>query len=98
MRFDLDKFWEFVKEWTVGRLMVLLLLLAFLIDSTGVIESIGNDLFFKLVVLAVLLEMFELSSNHLEKDSKYQWVYIITTILPIIGVLFYPFFFFFNYQ
>ena len=88
MKIDLEKFWEFVKQWSVGRLMILLLLLSFIFETTLVINNLGKESFYRLLIIAVLLEIFELSANHLHSGLKNSWIMIITIFLSVSAIIF----------
>ena len=66
MKIDLDKFWALVKEWSVGRLIVLMLLLALLFCQVALVEALGRETILTLFLLGVLLEVYQLSANKLE--------------------------------
>lgn len=65
MNINLDKFWQFIKEWTVGRLIALLLLIGWIFFCDTQIKDINQKLFLTLLTLAILLEIYELSHNKL---------------------------------
>jgi hypothetical protein len=69
MNINLDKFWEFVKQWTVGRLIALLLLLSLLVCQKNLIDSLGRETILTILLFAVLLEVFQLSADKLQKPE-----------------------------
>jgi|GEM_PF-4799883 hypothetical protein len=64
MVIDLNKFWEYVKDWSVGRMAVLLILIGEiwckLSKNTDILPV---NWIIKIYVIGVLLEIFELSHN-----------------------------------
>lgn len=84
MNINLDYFWKFIREWTVGRLIVLLALLYILFT-----RIIVNELMvMKLILTGVFLEIFELSLNKINKSRNcfICFVFFLTMIFPIIGI------------
>ncbi len=87
MNINFDKFFEFLKEWSVGRVVVLLPLLSFfyIIISDKRAEEflpyIG-----RLVLVGVFLEVFELSANHLQSGQR-GWVCAVSALFSCVGLL-----------
>lgn len=67
---NLDKFWGFIKEWSVGRMIILLMILAWIIFCLKSVKCIDQSFLFNILLVAVFLEIFELSHNKLEKIDK----------------------------
>jgi len=70
MSINLDKFWAFVKEWSVGRLIALLFLLSLILCQTDLVQSLGRVTIFAILLLALLLEVFQLSADKLKPVGK----------------------------
>lgn len=96
MSFDPDKLWAFVKQWSVGRLVALLVLVGWIFSCEK--EKIINSVF-ALLIIAVLLEVFELSANALRmhettahdqpelRNSGARICFIITMLAAVFGLL-----------
>jgi hypothetical protein len=90
MNINLDKFWEFVKTWSVGRLTVLLVLLGEIILKSMDKIFLDCKIIFAIIAIAILLEIFELSHNKLNKesqDSTIRWMVFLCMLIPILGIL-----------
>lgn len=70
MSINLDKFWAFVKEWSVGRLIALLFLLSLILCQMDLVQSLGRVTIFAILLLALLLEVFQLSADKLKPVGK----------------------------
>ena len=68
MSINLDKFWQFVREWSVGRMLVLLSILALLFNSRCDLK----ELLFRAISLGLLLEVFELSHNKFARNPSHE--------------------------
>lgn len=69
MIIDFNKFWEFIKQWSVGRLIVLLTLIGWITLSINDSKCLDNKFIFSLLFSGILLEIFELTSNNLIKSN-----------------------------
>lgn len=71
MNISQDKFWDFIKQWSAGRLAVLILLVGELIvklkKDTHLLQP---ELLFKLISMAILLEVLENTFAKMKPDAK----------------------------
>jgi len=88
MNISFDKFWDFIKQWSAGRLAVLILLVGELIlkmrDGSHFLPS---DLLFKLISMAILLEVFESTYSKMKPDGKGFWLYLVSILLSLGGIV-----------
>lgn len=86
---NLDKFWEFIKQWSVGRMIIILVMLAWIIFCLSSVKCIDQRFLFNILLVAVFLEIFELSHNQLEKanDTLKKWIYSISIIISLLGII-----------
>ncbi|MEI6092766.1 MAG: hypothetical protein WCQ47_03690 [bacterium] len=90
MNLNLDKFWEYIRQWSVGRMMVLLVILAWMINAIAK-KELQEGFVLTIVCLGVFLEVFELSANHYryikEKVPNSKCIICIASMLiAIIGI------------
>ena len=93
MKIDLNEFWKFVKEWTVGRLIALLILIAWIICCSKSLPCLNGKLLFSILLLSILLETFELSHNKLGKIKQKQWVYVVSMMISLLSIIGFSIFF-----
>jgi hypothetical protein len=88
MTLSFDKFWDFLKQWSAGRLAVLVLLVGELIlklkKGTHFLQP---ELLFKLIAMAILLEVFESTYSKMKPDTKGFWLYLISILLSVGGIV-----------
>jgi hypothetical protein len=88
MNISFDKFFDFIKQWSAGRLAVLVLLLSELIvklkKDTHFLEP---NLLFKLISMAILLEVLESVFGKMKPDGKGFWLYLLSIILSLGGIV-----------
>ncbi len=90
MIIDLTKFWKYVKEWSVGRLIVLLVLIAWIICCLKSLPCLNGKLLFSILLLSILLEIFQLSSHYnyeLAKTKQERSVYVVSMIVALLGII-----------
>lgn len=84
MNISFDKFFDFIKQWSAGRLAVLVLLIGELIlklkKDTHFLEPV---LLFKLISMAILLEVLESVFSKMKPDGKGFWLYLISILLSL---------------
>jgi hypothetical protein len=61
---NFDAFWQYLNKWSVARMLVLLLVLGSLISKMFE-KIVDSKMFFTLIIIAILLEVFELAHNKL---------------------------------
>ncbi|MBI9052314.1 MAG: hypothetical protein JEY96_00760 [Bacteroidales bacterium] len=88
MNISFDKFFDFIKQWSAGRLAVLVLLIGELIlklkKDTHFLEP---NLLFKLISMAILLEVLESVFGKMKPDGKGFWLYLLSIILSLGGIV-----------
>ena len=86
---NLEKFWKFIKEWSVGRMTVLLVFITFIIFELNKINKLKTNFIFIITIEAIMLEIFELSHNKLkdEQQRSNKVVYSISMILSICSII-----------
>jgi len=98
MNISFDKFLEFIKQWSAGRLAVLVILIGELIvklkKDTHFIEP---SLLFKLISMAILIEVLESTFGKIKPDGKGFWLYLTSIVLSIGGILVIAFSIIFNF-
>ncbi len=94
LNLNLDKFWECIKQWSVGRMIALLVILAWIIFTLKSLPCPSEKFLFNILLLSILLEVFQLSLNQLiklkEADEKLQrWVYayVAAMVLSLFGII-----------
>lgn len=88
MNLSLDKFWDFIKQWSAGRLAVMILLVGELIVKLKKDDHfIQPELLFKLISMAILLEVFENTYAKMKPDGKGFWLYLVSIILSLGGMV-----------
>jgi hypothetical protein len=99
MNISLDKFWDFIKQWSAGRLAVLILLIGELIiklkKDAHFMEPV---MLFKLISMAILLEVFENVFSKMKSDKKLFWIYLLAVILSLGAIVLIALSFFLNFQ
>jgi len=99
MNISFDKFLDFIKQWSAGRLAVLVLLIGELIvtlkKGTHFIEP---ALLFKLISMAILIEVLDTIFGKIKPDGKGFWLYLASIILSIGGILIIAFSVIFNFS
>lgn len=84
MNLSLDKFWDFIKQWSAGRLAVLVLLIAELLVKLKKDQHFMEpEMLFKLISMAILLEVFESVVQKMKSDKKLFWLYLISVIISL---------------
>ena len=88
MNISFDKFFDFIKQWSAGRLAVLVLLIGELIvklkKDTHFLEP---NLLFKLISMAILLEVQESIFGKMKPDGKGFWLYLVSILLSLGGIV-----------
>jgi len=88
MNISFDKFFDFIKQWSAGRLAVLVLLIGELIvklkKDTHFLEP---NLLFKLISMAILLEVLESIFGKMKPDGKGFWLYLVSILLSLGGIV-----------
>jgi len=88
MNISFDKFFDFIKQWSAGRLAVLVLLIGELIvklkKDTHFLEP---GLLFKLISMAILLEVLESIFGKMKPDGKGFWLYLVSILLSLGGIV-----------
>jgi hypothetical protein len=87
MNISFDKFWEFLKNWSAGRLAVLVILVGEIILKLKDKTFLEHGLMFKLISMAILLEIFETTMNKFKPESKKSLLFLIASISSICGVI-----------
>ena len=88
MNLSLDKFWDFIKQWSAGRLAVMILLVGELIVKLKKDDHfLQPELLFKLISMAILLEVFENTYAKMKPDGKGFWLYLVSIILSLGGMV-----------
>jgi hypothetical protein len=88
MNLSFDKFWDFIKQWSAGRLAVLVLLVGELIVKLKKETSfLQPELLFKLISMAILLEVFESTYSKMKPDTKGFWLYLVSIIFSVGGIV-----------
>lgn len=88
MNISFDKFLEFIKQWSAGRLAVLVLLVGELIVKLKKdAHFIEPSMLFKLISMAILLEVLESVFGKMKPDGKGFWLYLISIILSLGGIV-----------
>lgn len=99
MNISLDKFWDFIKQWSAGRLAVLILLIGELIvklkKDTHFMEP---EMLFKLISMAILLEVFENVFSKMKSDKKLFWIYLLAVLLSLGAMVVIALSFLLNFQ
>jgi hypothetical protein len=99
MTINLDNFWNFIKQWSVGRMLALITVLTWMFSNLKSDKPVDPRTIFFVLLIAVLLEIFELSHNKL-KDVKSNmdqsaagkpcWIcvpYSLAMFLSLLGIL-----------
>ena len=88
MNISFDKFLDFIRQWSAGRLTVLVLLVSELIfklkKDTYFMEPV---MLFKLISMAILLEVLESVFGKMKPDGKGFWLYLATIIISLGGIV-----------
>jgi len=88
MNISFDKFFDFIKQWSAGRLAVLVILISELImklkKDTHFLEP---NLLFKLISMAILLEVLESVFGKMKPDGKGFWLYLVSILLSLGGIV-----------
>jgi len=97
MNISFDKLLDFIKQWSAGRLAVLVILVGELImklkKDTHFLEP---NLLFKLISMAILLEVLESTYSKIKPEGKGFWLYLTAIILSLGGMLVIAFSIIFN--
>lgn len=87
MNISFDKFWDFLKNWNAGRLAVFILLVGEIILKLKGKSFLAPDLLFKLISMAILLEIFETTMSKFKPESKKSLLFLIASIASILGII-----------
>jgi hypothetical protein len=99
MNISLDKFWDFIKQWSAGRLAVLILLIGELIVKLKKdAHFMEPEMLFKLISMAILLEVFENVFSKMKSDKKLFWIYLLAVILSLGAIVVIALSFILNFQ
>ncbi len=99
MNISFDKFFDFLKQWSAARLAVLVLLTGELwVKLKNDTHFIEPALMFKLISMAILLEVFDITFTKLKSDKRMFWIYLISTIVSLGGIVIIAFSIFFDFN
>ena len=88
MNISFDKFLDFIKQWSAGRLAVLVILIGELIMKLKKdAHFLEPNLLFKLISMAILLEVLESTYSKIKPDGKGFWLYLTAIIMSLGGIL-----------
>jgi ABC-type Co2+ transport system permease subunit len=87
MIISFDKFWDFLKNWNAGRLAVFILLVGEILLKLKGKSFLAPDLLFKLISMAILLEIFETTMSKFKPESKKSLLFLIASIASICGII-----------
>ena len=87
MNISFDKLWEFLKNWSAGRLAVFIILVSELVLKLKDKSFLAPEILFKLISMAILLEVFETTLSKYKPDQKKSLLFLITSIISICGIL-----------
>lgn len=91
MNINFDKFWEFLRQWSVGKIVVTLSLLVILIKSGDYPTSINY-----FIAIGVFHELFDFCNNNLTDKSKKDVgktqivvfnLFMLISLISIIGIV-----------
>ena len=99
MNISLDKFWDFIKQWSAGRLAVLILLIGELIVKLKKdAHFVEPEMLFKFISMAILLEVFENVFSKMKSDKKLFWIYLLAVLLSLGAIVVIALSFLLNFQ
>ena len=88
MNISFDKFLDFIRQWSAGRLTVLVLLVSELIFKLKKdAHFMEPAMLFKLISMAILLEVLESMNGKIKPEGKGFWLYLVTIIISLGGIV-----------
>ena len=87
LNLNLAKFWKNIKEWSVGRMIALLVLLGLILKPYNFTQCLGLRFIFIILLVAILLEIFELSHNKLGCIKNCKNIYAISMVLSLLAII-----------
>ena len=97
MNISFDKLLDFIRQWSAGRLAVLVILVAELILKLKDKSFLDPALLFGLIAMAILLEVFENAIGKIKMEGKGIWLFVFTSSLSIGGIIVIAFVLLFRY-
>jgi len=87
MNISFDKLLDFIRQWSAGRLAVLVILVAELILKLKDKSFLDPSLLFGLIAMAILLEVFENALGKIKMEGKGFWLFVFTSSLSVGGII-----------
>jgi hypothetical protein len=97
MNISFDKLLDFIRQWSAGRLAVLVILVAELILKLKDKTFLDPILLFSLISMAILLEVFENALGKIKIEGKGVWLFVFASCLSIGGIIVIAFTILFRY-